>query len=293
MMRSKRLSFAALMATLLLMAISAAGQNIRCSYEFRSKKEPGGKFSVISDMRLDRFGQKTAWYSERDLVRDSLSLIAFDETGSVSDAESYGELVRSRVSGVFSATVIDWQDRSFLQHYVSGSLKLNGSGELSLPEWVLSDEEKEIEGYLCRKATARYLGRDWTVWYTEEIPLQNGPWLLWGAPGLIVDARDAEDLFAFRFMGAEPLLEGTRFELLHTYYSAPRSQKKAKNYINDTFRNVELTYTKMRTDVDFFDQTHGIKSSRVISADGKEIDRTAFWRYIPLIPSEYWKNYKF
>lgn len=291
-MKSKQtLSFAAIITTLLLFATSAGGQNIRCSYEFWSKKYPAGKFSVISDMRLDRFGQKTAWYCERDLVRDSLSLIAFDETGSVSDAEAYGELTRVRASGAFSATTIDWQDRSFRQHYINGFLKLNGSGELSLPEWVLSDEEKEIEGYLCRKATARYLGRDWTIWYTEEIPLQNGPWLLWGAPGLIVDAHDAEDLFAFRFTGAEPLQDGNRFELLQTYHSAPRSQKKAKNYINDTFRNVDLIYTKMRTDVDFYDQTLGIKSSRVTDADGKELDRAAFWRYIPLIPSDYWKEH--
>lgn len=34
-------------------------------------------------------------------------------------------------------------------------------------------------------------------------------------------------------------------------------------------------------------------NSRVTDASGKGLDRAAFWRYIPLIPSDYWKDYKF
>ncbi|MBQ6072843.1 MAG: GLPGLI family protein [Bacteroidales bacterium] len=286
----RRLS--AFLSFLLLLSFTSQGQNLRCGYKFWSKKDPAGKFSLVSDMRLDCIGGKSAWYSERDLVRDSLHFIAFDDAGKIADQDAYGILTRTRASGLFSATTIEWDKLSFEQHYQSAYVFLNGAGELSLPEWALSDEQKEIEGYLCRKATACYLGREWTVWYAEDIPLQNGPWLLWGAPGLILEARDADDLFVFLFTGAEPLADGHRFDLLRAYYSSPRSRKKVNNYTNDTFRNVELTYTKMRTDVDFFDQTHGTKGARLLDVNGQEMDRAAFYRFIPLVPSEYWKTVK-
>ena len=277
---------------LLFFAVLADGQDIRCNYKFWFKKVPDGKFTLVSDMRLDCFKGKSAWYSERDLVRDSLHFIAFDDSGHTADQEAYGALTRSRASGIFSATTIDWDTHSFEQHYQNSFLFLNGTGDLSLPEWLLSDEQKEIEGYVCKKASARYLGRDWTVWYSEEIPLQAGPWLLWGAPGLILEARDADELFVFKFTGAGPLADGHRYDLLRTYFSTSRSQKKEKNYINDSIKNVEQTYTRLRTDVDFHDQALGIKNARAISANGQELDRAAFMRYIPLIPTEYWKNQK-
>ena len=274
-----------------LLPLPSPAQNVRCCYQYFYKKDPTKGFYKVADMLLDHYEGRTAWYSETKAIRDSLSLIAFDETGAIADNEAYGLLTRLRPK-LFEATTIDFHTQSFFQHYQSATLRLNGTGELILPEWVLSDEEKDVEGYLCHKATAHYLGRDWTVWYTEEIPLNIGPWLLWGAPGLIVEARDADNLFVFKFIGIEALTEGYRFDLLRKCYLEPHNKKRGADYTTDELQKVESTYTKLMSDVSFFDEAHRIQGARATDANGRELDRAAFFKYIPKIPTEYWKTKK-
>jgi hypothetical protein len=41
----------------------------------------------------------------------------------------------------------------------------------------------------CKKATTNFRGRYWEAWYTEEIPIGQGPWKLCGLPGMILKAN--------------------------------------------------------------------------------------------------------
>ena len=54
---------------------------------------------------------------------------------------------------------------------------LGENGILSFPEWTISEETNELFGYSVRKATAQYMGRNWTVWFTEEIPVPGQTFL--------------------------------------------------------------------------------------------------------------------
>ena len=58
------------------------------------------------------------------------------------------------------------------------------------PEWTISSEQKDVMGMACQQATATYRGREWTAWFTPEIPTTEGPWQLRGLPGLVVEAYD-------------------------------------------------------------------------------------------------------
>lgn len=66
-----------------------------------------------------------------------------------------------------------------------------------MSDWQLVDGNKDIAGYHCSKATIKYGGRHWTVWYTEKLPLPFGPWKLTGLPGLILSAEDESGEIAF------------------------------------------------------------------------------------------------
>lgn len=75
--------------------------------------------------------------------------------------------------------------------------------EEELPEldWELSDSTIIVLGYECRKATCSFRGREWTAWYSEDIPVMNGPWKLGGLPGLIMKAYDRNNEYAFECVG--------------------------------------------------------------------------------------------
>lgn len=64
-------------------------------------------------------------------------------------------------------------------------------------DWTLSDDTLTISGLFCYRATGELYGKQWTVWYTEEIPSSAGPWKLRGLPGLIVKAEDAKGIHCF------------------------------------------------------------------------------------------------
>ncbi len=72
------------------------------------------------------------------------------------------------------------------------------------PDWqMVPDSTREVLGYQCQLATAHFKGRQWSVWYTEDIPLDEGPWKLRGLPGLVLSAYDAQRQYIFEGAGLE------------------------------------------------------------------------------------------
>lgn len=68
---------------------------------------------------------------------------------------------------------------------------------LETPQWTLMDKDSIIADYPCQQAETFYRGRHWTVWFTPDIPVSDGPWKLHGLPGLILQAEDSEHWFSF------------------------------------------------------------------------------------------------
>lgn len=78
---------------------------------------------------------------------------------------------------------------------------------LELPEWEIVGDTITINGFLCKEAHAMIGGRKWIAWYTEEIQINDGPWLLWGLPGLIIHAKDSNNYFKFSCVAVQNLTE--------------------------------------------------------------------------------------
>jgi GLPGLI family protein len=68
---------------------------------------------------------------------------------------------------------------------------------------MLPDSTAEIMGYPCQLAVTNFKGRQWYAWYTEDIPLDEGPWKLRGLPGLVLKAYDSSRQFIFDGQGME------------------------------------------------------------------------------------------
>lgn len=69
--------------------------------------------------------------------------------------------------------------------------------QLPLINWNLTEDKDNICGYMCRKATGEYGGRNWTVWFAEDIPVPFGPWKMAGLPGLVLKAIDNDSIHKF------------------------------------------------------------------------------------------------
>ena len=63
--------------------------------------------------------------------------------------------------------------------------------------WQLLDSSKSIKGLICQKAEGDFRGRHYTAWFTNKIPVPDGPWKLCGLPGLILEAYDEKKHFIF------------------------------------------------------------------------------------------------
>lgn len=64
-------------------------------------------------------------------------------------------------------------------------------------DWTLENDTLTICGYLCNKAETTFSGRKWVAWYAPEIAMSDGPWKLFGLPGLILKAIDSTQTHSF------------------------------------------------------------------------------------------------
>ncbi len=62
--------------------------------------------------------------------------------------------------------------------------------------WKITNENKDILGIKCIKATTSFRGRNWTVWFTTDISSSYFPWKFEGLPGLILSFTDDSGNFS-------------------------------------------------------------------------------------------------
>ena len=79
--------------------------------------------------------------------------------------------------------------------------------------WKLSDETKLINGYKCFSATLSYAGRNYLAWFTNEIPIPDGPYIFKGLPGLIISIEDEKQHYKFELISFEKDNEIFSFDL--------------------------------------------------------------------------------
>ena len=128
-------------------------------------------------------------------------------------------------------------------------------------QWVITDKTDTVFNYPCKMAKTVYAGRNYTAWFTLEIPVSDGPWKFHGLPGLILRVEDDEKLFQYMAIGLQQYHEKTeivkdnvKYEncTLRQFNSFVKREKK-RNLVNFysggqlymTYRNSPITYINM------------------------------------------------
>lgn len=143
---------------------------------------------------------------------DSLSLYTINKTGldPQNHLDSAGFSVR-QANGAISGIAIrsspyDEKGEQVFRNFNRKKIVFRKIRQSPLPayivrdDWVVIDWEienkfRDIAGFHCQKATGKFRGRTYKVWFTTEIPVPYGPWKLFGLPGLIVKAKASGNLF--------------------------------------------------------------------------------------------------
>jgi len=172
--------------------------NFRASYLFSYKTSTEQIEFAGTDLMLLDIGENVSrFYSRMQQRRDSV------ETAGIRQGLNPHEVVanmRNYARGI--TTVIYTKNNNFhvTDNFV---IDLLYTESCMRPVWRIGTETKEIAGFVAQRATAHYLGRNWIVYFTPEIPINSGPWKLWGLPGLILEAVDEDNLFSFQLNGFE------------------------------------------------------------------------------------------
>ena len=98
-------------------------------------------------------------------------------------------------------------------------------------DWELTDSVTTVLGYVCKSARCSFHGREWTVFYTEDIPLMDGPWKLQGLPGLIMMASDDNGHYTFECIGIK-----SKADRSITIYKVPFNKTDRKGYYDAKHR---------------------------------------------------------
>lgn len=98
-------------------------------------------------------------------------------------------------------------------------------------DWELTDSVTNVLGYECQSAKCKFRGREWTVFYTEDIPLSDGPWKLHGLPGLIMKASDKKGHYTFECIGIK-----SKADRPITIYKVPFNNVKRRDYYDARHR---------------------------------------------------------
>lgn len=167
------------------------------------------KFFDYNQIRKDSLNEK---FSKQDMI----------------GSKEMGELLKIRVlwnNVIFKNNdSITVQDRfRKVYQYKESQPKLN---------WILEKGDKNILGYKCKKATVKYRGRDYVAWYTNDIPVSNGPYMFNGLPGLIMEIEDSDKKYHFVAIAIDK-------KPMEIYL---RNEKSIFKTTREKFRNVQKTY---------------------------------------------------
>ena len=126
--------------------------------------------------------------------------------------------------------------------------------------WEIHNDTKKIGTYICNKAIGSFRGREYTAWFTRDIPVEFGPWKFNGLPGLIIEVvekgmhvhfvlqsinfpykQEIEPIVAKNYLTVSEYLNRFKAEVLERTPDHPARHKPGmKTYIDiNTFTELE------------------------------------------------------
>ncbi|MGC4128202.1 MAG: GLPGLI family protein [Bergeyella sp.] len=211
-------------------------QNITFEYELKFKPNPDKNSFEIDVYYLDVLGQQSVFRSQKDRRSDSLTERTGYGLGIMPIFDNQLYVQKNLVKKLITKNIIR---SSFNDKY---SITINES-----LDWKLSADKMTINEIDCQKAEVSYGGRNWTAWFAQSIPLQEGPYVFNGLPGLIVKISDDKDEYDFTLVRIKNSNKNNMFALRNgKEISWQDFQKIRMDYYQDPFAEVKARNIKVQ-----------------------------------------------
>lgn len=174
--------------------------NYKFTYKVAAKQDLDDEnLQIEENMALYVGKEKSLYISDVKLKIDSASAAIKKRKGSPYEISEFRQtLPKNRI--VYSFEKNYKKSEIIFTTMVFPSNELYYTEPLSKFKWQIQTEEKQILGYTCQKATLHYKGRNYVAWFSNSIPLQDGPWKFGGLPGLIFEIADTQNHYSFKII---------------------------------------------------------------------------------------------
>jgi len=189
----KKLGFIALA----LFVHTAFAQTNRFVYQVTMKSDATNKNEVKTENAyLDISKDKSLFYSENRFKRDSIMQQNFQSGGGRGFNREQMQELRSNIN--YSVEKDRNNQKTLFKDRIGRDAYVY---EEDRPlNWKISSETTNIGEYKVQKAETDFGGRQWTAWFTTDLPYQDGPYKFGGLPGLIVKVEDTQGDYSFDLM---------------------------------------------------------------------------------------------
>lgn len=208
-------------------------KNIRFIYDYKYAPDSTKIDSTFTElMHLDVLEEGSRFYSRDVFVGDSLMNKAIKEQkqkGFVKFDNTKGK-VRDVIKKLYPNFNVITTTNVGIDHFVYEDLRKI--------KWIISDEISSIDGFKVQKATTNAFGRNWTAWFTNAYPFQEGPYKFHGLPGLIVKIEDQSKSQVFSLKAVRVLKQ----EEVWPIETPKRASKSLINTTREKYKDAFLTY---------------------------------------------------
>ncbi len=234
-------------------------QSNRFIYEYEYIPDIGAQNQVKRElMALDINANGSSFRSLNAIKTDSLTYaVMMPTSGNLSlnpNSPAMQNLSSMKKNNLISYRIIKSYPSYDIYFYDMVDMDLYKVKENEDMKWHISSEKERVGAYNTQKATTDFGGRSWTAWFTQDIPIQDGPYKFHGLPGLIVKIEDAEKthimtLIAQHHKDKEDLEDSKSkgFRLYRSEIAVDKNQFKKiwKAYLENPSKSIGDSQTKM------------------------------------------------
>ncbi|UOV00128.1 GLPGLI family protein [Chryseobacterium daecheongense] len=225
----------------------------RFFYEYKYIPDSNDKTDVKKDMMLldiDKNG--STYYSHEKFIADSTSKAEIEKQ---LKGGFGGNISINRREGPGTVSFKVTKQYPDFKTYLFRSISTDQYkiAEDKKPEWKILPDKQKIGEYNAQKATTSFGGREWTAWFSTDIPFQDGPYKFYGLPGLIVKIEDSTGSHIMTLVGnkkmeaAAPSTEAQLPENIRMIgiggkeieVTKDQFKKAWKAYVNDPTKNMK------------------------------------------------------